>query len=60
MNCKCIKCDKTETFPSFKNAWMKGWDFIKEIKSKEEIVGVCDECPSLQREEKMELLEKMV
>jgi len=60
MNCKCIKCNRTEVFHSFKNAWMKGWDFIKENKEKEEVVGVCDECPSLQREEKMEFLEKMV
>lgn len=58
MNCKCIKCDKTEMFPSFKNAWIKGWDFIKK-ESEDNIIGVCDKCPPLQKEEKFEFLERI-
>lgn len=45
-------------FPSFKNAWIKGWDFIKK-ESEDNIIGVCDKCPPLQKEEKFEFLERI-
>jgi len=58
MTCKCIKCNRVNSYDSFKTAWMKGWDFLKEIKNKErdiDILGVCEQCPTLTSEEEFEI-----
>lgn len=56
IKCKCFKCNKVSTFTNFKQAWMEGWEFVKEIKNNPEqnILGLCDSCPSVSEEEKAE------
>ena len=56
--CKCIKCEQVHEYDSFKVAWMKGWEFLKETKNKnQDILGVCQDCPSLTKEEEMDFRE---
>ena len=39
---------------------MKGWDFVKEVKSNEyNIVGVCEECPVLTKQEELDFQENL-
>ena len=60
MTCKCLKCNKIKNYDSFKSAWMKGWDFVKEVKSNEyNIVGVCEECPVLTKQEELDFQENL-
>lgn len=56
MKCKCFKCNKVSTFINFKQAWMEGWEFLKEIKNNSnlDILGICENCPEMTKEEKEE------
>jgi hypothetical protein len=37
---------------------MKGWDFLKETKNKnQDILGVCENCPPLTREDEVNFFE---
>ena len=58
ITCKCIKCNNVQTFDSFKIAWMQGWEFLKETKNKsQDILGVCETCPPLTKEEEIDFRE---
>jgi hypothetical protein len=60
MSCKCIKCNKIKKYESFKTAWMKGWDFLKEVKDNEyNVLGVCEECPTLTKQDELEFQENL-